>query len=111
MVANRIVPLEVDEVRVTTVVDNSIDLLLVSDAVAQRYPTSSKWLPIVSALPNPIGRDHPVAEYGFSALINVSRGDSSSTVLFDTGVSQRGLLHNIDALDIDLKDIQALILS
>ncbi len=111
MVANRILPLEVDEVRVTTVVDNCIDMLLVSDAVAQRYPTSSKWLPLLSALPNPIGRDHPVAEHGFSALINVSRGSSGSTVLFDTGVSQRGLLHNIDALDIDLAEIQALVLS
>lgn len=111
MTANRIVPIEADQVRVTTVVDNSIDMLLVSDAVAQRYPTSSKWLPIVSALPNPFGRDHPVAEHGFSALINVSRGGSSSTVLFDTGVSQRSLLRNIDALEIDLVEVQALILS
>ena len=111
MDASRLVPLEVDEVRITTVVDNSIDMLMASDDVAQRYILGPKWLPIVSALPNPLGRGHPIAEHGFSALIKVHRGTQSSTVLFDTGVSQRGLLHNIDALEIDLAEVQAVVLS
>jgi 7,8-dihydropterin-6-yl-methyl-4-(beta-D-ribofuranosyl)aminobenzene 5'-phosphate synthase len=52
-----------------------------------------------------------MAEHGFSALITVKQGDNSGAVLFDTGVTRKGLLHNLDALEIDAKDIQAIVLS
>src|SRR5262249_30507397 len=53
----------------------------------------------------------PLAEHGFSALIRVKRGEKSGTVLFDTGVSRRGILYNLDALEVDAADIQAIVLS
>ena len=46
--ASYIAPIEVDEVRVTTVVDNTIDVLMVSTDVAERYMLGPKWLSIVS---------------------------------------------------------------
>lgn len=111
MTGSLVTPMEVDEVRVTTVVDNTIDVLMASTDVAQRYILGPKWLPIVSALANPLERLRLVAEHGFSGLIQVKRGEVTSTVLFDTGVSKAGLLNNMDALEIRAADLQAIILS
>jgi 7,8-dihydropterin-6-yl-methyl-4-(beta-D-ribofuranosyl)aminobenzene 5'-phosphate synthase len=81
--------------------DNSIDVLMASTDVARRFPLG----------PNPFERPQPMAEHGFSALIRVKQGEKSGTVLFDTGVSRRGILHNLDALEVDAADIQAIVLS
>src|SRR5215470_11921319 len=61
--------------------------------------------------PNPYEHPQPIAEHGFSALIEVSRGDKAGTVLFDTGVSRKGILYNMDAMEIAAQDIQAIVLS
>ena len=106
-----VTPVEVDEVRVTIVVDNTIDVLMASSEVAERYILGPKWLPIVSALTNPLERQRAIAEHGFSALIKVKRGEATSTVLFDTGVSKAGLLNNMDVLEIKASDLHAIILS
>jgi 7,8-dihydropterin-6-yl-methyl-4-(beta-D-ribofuranosyl)aminobenzene 5'-phosphate synthase len=92
---------EVDGVQVTLVMDNTIDALMASTDVARRLPLG----------PNPFERPQPMAEHGFSALIRVKQGEKSGTVLFDTGVSRRGILHNLDALELDAADIQAIVLS
>lgn len=101
MVQKTIAPAEVDSVDILLVMDNSIDLLLPSSDVVQRYLLG----------PNPFERSIPFAEHGFSALIRVKQGDKSGTVLFDTGVSRKGILYNLDALEINARDIQAIILS
>jgi 7,8-dihydropterin-6-yl-methyl-4-(beta-D-ribofuranosyl)aminobenzene 5'-phosphate synthase len=95
-------PLSVaDAVRITIVSDNSIDLLMSGSEVACRLPLG----------PNPFDRPLPIAEHGFSVLIEVSRGDERDRVLFDTGVSQAGFLYNLDALEIDLGGIGAIVVS
>lgn len=81
--------------------DNAIDLLMVGSEVAHRLPLG----------PNPFERPQPIAEHGFSALIVVTQGDRTGTVLFDTGISRTGILHNLDAMEINAQDIQAIILS
>ncbi len=85
---------EVDEVRITVIMDNVIDVLMAGNEVAQRFALAADAF------------DHaqPIAQHGFSVLLNLRQGDRSSTVLFDTGVSREGLLHNIDALQINLAD-------
>jgi 7,8-dihydropterin-6-yl-methyl-4-(beta-D-ribofuranosyl)aminobenzene 5'-phosphate synthase len=93
--------LAADAVRITIVTDNSIDVLMAGTAVAHRLPLG----------PNVFERPLPIAEHGFSVLIEVRRGERRGTVLFDTGVSRAGLLHNLDALEIDLADIGAIVLS
>ncbi len=55
MTQSYIIPAEVDEVRVTTVVDNTIDVLMASTDVAERYMLGPKWLPTVS--PNSVGTE------------------------------------------------------
>ena len=92
---------EVDEAQVTLVMDNSIDVLMASTEVAKRF----------SRGPNPFDRPQPIAEHGFSALIRVKKGGKNGTVLLDTGTSRKGILHNLDALEISAADIQAIILS
>jgi len=93
---------EVDELRLTIITDNTIDLTLPDSSVAKRLP-----------LPTEIRLDvqPPVAEHGFSVLLDVHRGDHSAKVLFDTGISQRGFLHNLDALEICAPEVQAVVLS
>jgi 7,8-dihydropterin-6-yl-methyl-4-(beta-D-ribofuranosyl)aminobenzene 5'-phosphate synthase len=93
--------LPVDHVEIMIILDNSIDVLMTSTDVAKR----------VRLGPHPFDRPHPVAEHGFSVLIKVKRGNTSRTVLFDTGISPRNLLYNVDALEIKLSDIQSVILS
>jgi 7,8-dihydropterin-6-yl-methyl-4-(beta-D-ribofuranosyl)aminobenzene 5'-phosphate synthase len=101
IMAQTITPLAVDRATVSVIVDNSIDLLMAGTEVARRLPLG----------PNPFERSLPTAEHGFSVLVRVKRDDKEGQVLFDTGLSRRGLLYNIDALEIDLADVQAIVLS
>jgi 7,8-dihydropterin-6-yl-methyl-4-(beta-D-ribofuranosyl)aminobenzene 5'-phosphate synthase len=96
---------EVDAVEVMIVQDNSLDILLPTTKVAQR---------LLSRLgPNPFDRAEslPFAEHGVSIALSFRKADKSGTVLFDTGTSRRGLLNNIDALEIDPKGLNAIVLS
>ena len=93
--------LPVDHVEIMIIMDNSIDELMTSTDVAKRIRLG----------PHPFDRPHPVAQHGFSVLIRVKRGDTSGTVLFDTGLNPRNFLYNVDALEIKLSDIQSVILS
>jgi len=92
---------EVDEVQITIIMDNSIDVLMAGSDVVRRYPLRSDLFE----------QAQPMAEHGFSALIRVKRGEKTGTVLFDMGVSPNGILHNMDALEIRPGEMQAIILS
>jgi 7,8-dihydropterin-6-yl-methyl-4-(beta-D-ribofuranosyl)aminobenzene 5'-phosphate synthase len=92
---------EVDEVKVTLAMDNSIDILMAGSDVARRFPLRKDLF----------GQRQPMAEHGFSAMIQVRRGQANGTVMFDTGVTRAGPLHNLDALEIETRDIQVIILS
>jgi 7,8-dihydropterin-6-yl-methyl-4-(beta-D-ribofuranosyl)aminobenzene 5'-phosphate synthase len=92
---------EVDEAKITILMDNSIDLLMANTEVAQRLPLG----------PNPFDRPLPMAEHGFSVSITVRQGEKRGAVLFDTGVSRKGILYNLDALELNASDLQAIILS
>jgi len=92
---------EVDEVKVAIVMDNSIDLLMASTEIARRFPLGT----------NPFDRPLPMAEHGFSVLVDVRQGEKHGTILFDTGVSRKGILYNLDAMELKADDIQAVVLS
>jgi 7,8-dihydropterin-6-yl-methyl-4-(beta-D-ribofuranosyl)aminobenzene 5'-phosphate synthase len=105
----------VDEVTVTTLVDNTFDALLVSSGLVSsgeviRPPTG---VGMVSAAAFTDGRTSAGlrAEHGFSALVTVRRGTTRSTLLFDTGVSPDGMAVNIERLGIDVGDLQGVVLS
>ena len=97
-----IIPLpEVDEVVITTIVDNTIDIGMAGSDLARRLPLSTRL--VESGL--------PIAEHGLSLLVSVRSGDRRNVVLFDTGVSPRGILYNLDALQVRASEIQAIVLS
>lgn len=52
-----------------------------------------------------------LAEHGFSALVTVTTGSESRSILFDFGFSEHGAAYNADALDADLSNVEALVLS
>ncbi len=81
----------VDGVEITTIMDNSLDLLISSTPVARRFP-----------LPH-YGFTRPQlrAEHGVSLLITVIDQGRRETILFDTGVTPDGALHNLEVLGFD----------
>ena len=102
---------EVDEVSVITLVDNVFDGLLASGGAVTRPALGS-----TGHVPAPqftAGETAPGlrAEHGFSALVTVRRGDQSTTLLFDTGVSPDGLAVNARSLGLALDDVQGVVLS
>lgn len=91
----------VDGVEITTIMDNSFDLLMASTAVAHRFPTQK----------DTFTRPQLRAEHGVSTLITVINQGRRETILFDTGVSPDGALHNIDVLGVKLSEVQAIVIS
>jgi 7,8-dihydropterin-6-yl-methyl-4-(beta-D-ribofuranosyl)aminobenzene 5'-phosphate synthase len=99
----------VDEVVVTTLVDNVYDALLVGGDGVRRPDVRT----LVEAAQFDGGRTAPGlrAEHGFSALVTVRRGGTTTTLLFDTGVSPDGMTTNAQRLGVDLASVQGVVLS
>lgn len=105
----------VDGVHVTTLVDNSSDMLLPDEGLVRRWgPSGSAGpLPIVPAELTAGGTTLDVlrAEHGFSALIEVQAGGRARRVLFDAGVTPDGLVANLDRLALAPDTFEAIVLS
>jgi 7,8-dihydropterin-6-yl-methyl-4-(beta-D-ribofuranosyl)aminobenzene 5'-phosphate synthase len=101
----------VDEVLITTLVDNSYDALMADSGAAHRTPFAR--IPEVAAPQFVGGQTVPglVAEHGFSALVTTRRGAITHTVLFDTGVSPDGMATNLERLGLDVGAIEVVVLS
>jgi 7,8-dihydropterin-6-yl-methyl-4-(beta-D-ribofuranosyl)aminobenzene 5'-phosphate synthase len=111
-----VLPLEpVDELSVLTVCDNSVDLLLPDEGPATRLSLAAagRDAPVLAAplLQDGTARDSPVAQHGFSALVEIRKGDQVRRLLFDTGVSPSGCAENLRRLGRDLSGIEAIICS
>lgn len=100
----------VDEVAVTTLVDNVYDALLPDDGWATRVSFGADYAeaPQFDEGRTAVGLR---AEHGFSALVTVRRGATTTSLLFDTGLSPDAMVVNADRLGVDLLEIQAVILS
>jgi 7,8-dihydropterin-6-yl-methyl-4-(beta-D-ribofuranosyl)aminobenzene 5'-phosphate synthase len=94
---------EIDHLSVTILMDNYTDRLLPSFLPAIRAPMimHGRFLPA------------PIAEYGFSTILDIKYNDDKkkNIFLFDTGVSENGIIFNADIFGIDLNNIEAIILS
>jgi 7,8-dihydropterin-6-yl-methyl-4-(beta-D-ribofuranosyl)aminobenzene 5'-phosphate synthase len=100
-----------DSVEILALMDNSSDLLLRSEERAARaaFADGSRVeapLMLDATLPR-----YLVGEHGFSALVSVTKGGRTRRVMFDAGLSIDGLAHNLDVLQIDLAEIEAIVLS
>lgn len=100
----------VDEITITTLVDNTYDALLASDSRVTRTPFTAG----IAAAPQ-FESGHTtiglMAEHGFSALVTVRRAATTTTLLFDTGLSPEAMVTNSDRLGVDLTAIRAIVLS
>jgi 7,8-dihydropterin-6-yl-methyl-4-(beta-D-ribofuranosyl)aminobenzene 5'-phosphate synthase len=101
---------EVDEVAVTTMVDNTFDVLLASADGVSRTSSGAGRVP-ARQFADGEAIAGLRAEHGFSALITVRSGSSSSTLLFDTGASPDALAVNAGRLGIDVGALQGVVLS
>jgi 7,8-dihydropterin-6-yl-methyl-4-(beta-D-ribofuranosyl)aminobenzene 5'-phosphate synthase len=101
---------EADEVTVTTMVDNIFDALL---APASGVTRVSMGAGRVAARQFEGGEAVAGlrAEHGFSALVTVRSGTTSSTLLFDAGASPDALAVNAERLGIDVGALQGVVLS
>jgi 7,8-dihydropterin-6-yl-methyl-4-(beta-D-ribofuranosyl)aminobenzene 5'-phosphate synthase len=100
----------VDEVRITTLIDNIYDALLAGDERTRRAPfgVGTALAPQFEGGRTAVGL---VAEHGFSALVTVRRGDTTTSLLFDAGMSPDALVTNADRLGVDLSAVQGIVLS
>ncbi len=110
-----VLPLEpVDEVSVLTVCDNTVDMLLPDQGPATRLSMAMlRDGPKVAAPTLRGGKtvDAPLAQHGFSALVEVRKGDRVHRLLFDTGVTPTGCVDNLRRLGRDPADIEAIVCS
>ncbi|HEY9385988.1 MAG TPA: MBL fold metallo-hydrolase [Nitrososphaeraceae archaeon] len=55
----------------------------------------------------------PIAEHGFSTLIDIGgdKKENNHIYLFDTGVSENGVIYNVDIFGVDLRNVETIILS
>lgn len=105
----------VDAVAVTTVIDNSSDVLMADADVVRR------WRPVgavgtTPTVPSLIVEDGETvdflrAEHGFSALVEVRAADRMHRVLFDAGVTPNGVIDNLDRLGVAPDTFETIVLS
>jgi 7,8-dihydropterin-6-yl-methyl-4-(beta-D-ribofuranosyl)aminobenzene 5'-phosphate synthase len=100
----------VDEIVISTLVDNVYDALLTSDERTTRAPfrAGTARAPQFETGSTNVGL---LAEHGFSALVSVRRGPTTTSLLFDTGLSPDAMVTNADRLGVDLSQIEAVVLS
>ena len=111
-----VLPLEpVDELSVLTVCDNTVDILLPDEGPAKRLPLAAmaRQAPPLEA-PTILGgkaADVPLAQHGFSALVEVRKGGRVRRLLFDTGMTPDGCAGNLRRLGQDPAGIEAIVCS
>ena len=90
----------VDRVSVTTVVDNSVDILRPDEKVARRWsvPRARKIADLR-------------AEHGLAHHVEVTRGRETARIAFDFGLTTEAMTHNFRELGLDAGAIDALALS
>jgi len=106
----------VDRVEVLTVIDNVMDVLLPSTAVAKRMGTAAREGQVLPRLEAPLleegyAADSPFAEHGLSFLVTVFVDEQRHSLLLDTGATVGGVVHNLRALGVNPQEIEAIVLS
>ena len=110
-----VLPLEpVDELSVLTICDNVTDMLLPDQGPAKRLPLAGMARAPILEAPTILGgkaADVPLAQHGFSALVEVRKGGRVRRLLFDTGLTPDGCAGNLRRLGEDPADIEAIVCS
>jgi 7,8-dihydropterin-6-yl-methyl-4-(beta-D-ribofuranosyl)aminobenzene 5'-phosphate synthase len=97
---------KVDAVELVSLVDNSADFQTANEK--KQVQSFRQWTKRSAPKKN---AELPVAEHGFSMLVQIIVDGEMHTVLFDTGISRRGVIENASRMGLDLKDVEAIVLS
>ena len=100
----------VDSVEIVTLVDNVFDALLTGDERVRRlsFGAGEVAAPQFEGGRTTVGL---MAEHGFSALVTVTRGGRSTSLLFDTGLSPDAMVTNAERMGLGLGDLNCVVLS
>jgi 7,8-dihydropterin-6-yl-methyl-4-(beta-D-ribofuranosyl)aminobenzene 5'-phosphate synthase len=101
----------VDQVTITTLVDNVTDLLAVDAGPARRPFIGDAVRGPSTLFEEGWAYEGLIAEHGFSALVTVTAGGARHQILFDAGLSPDALVTNMRRLGIDPGGIEAVVLS
>lgn len=93
---------EVDRIEIISLMDNYVDILLRSNNMVTR-PFLRKG--------DEISKDTIIAEHGLSLLVKIYKAEESHCILFDTGHTEIGVPHNLEKLNINIDNIEAIVLS
>jgi 7,8-dihydropterin-6-yl-methyl-4-(beta-D-ribofuranosyl)aminobenzene 5'-phosphate synthase len=102
----------VRRVHITTLIDNTVDVLA-ADAGPARRRVLPDWPRLAAPVhQDDLGVDGPLAEHGFSALVEVELEDGGvHRLLFDTGVSPDGMVENMRRLEVAPDTVEAVVCS
>jgi 7,8-dihydropterin-6-yl-methyl-4-(beta-D-ribofuranosyl)aminobenzene 5'-phosphate synthase len=107
------IPLQpVEAVTITILVENLFNIFMPDQGPATRSaPGSTTGRLDAAMMLDRVVPDQLVAEHGFSVLLEVTRGEGTHQLLFDLGVTPHGMVENMRRLDIDPKDVEAVVCS
>ena len=92
-----------DSIQLITLADNYVNGFLASTQIARR--------PRLDAVSGEVPGRPMLAEFGWSVLVKISGRGRTHSILFDTGLGKEALLRNASILKVDLKEVEALIVS
>jgi 7,8-dihydropterin-6-yl-methyl-4-(beta-D-ribofuranosyl)aminobenzene 5'-phosphate synthase len=108
---SEVIPLTpVDKVEITTLCENLVDSMAPGGGVVERLRAKGGGA-VVSKLLADERKDQLVGAHGLGVLVRLTRGDITRTLLFDTGGSPEGLLHNLDCLELRPNEFSCIVLS
>lgn len=107
------IPLQpVEAVTITILVENLFNIFMPDQGPAARSgPGSTTGRLDAAMMIDRFVPDQLVAEHGFSVLLEVTLAERTHRLLFDLGVTPNGMVENMRRLDIDPKDVEAIICS
>jgi len=104
----------VDAVTLTTLVDNTSDLLLAGQGPVTRaglLAAANAPRLATSVLDTGETYDIPLAQHGFAMLVTVTRSGTDHHLLFDAGMTPDGLVDNMRRLGLSPADVELVVLS
>jgi len=99
----------VDRVEITTLYENLVDMTMPGGGPVKRL--APKVGKVVSTLLAEEKGIPFVGGHGLSMLVQLLRNGITRSLLFDTGGSPDGLVHNLDCLELDPRDWNCIVLS
>lgn len=98
----KIKPLPLEKIEILTLQDNYIEVTAMDNSEIVKRATAVSE----NKIRRSIG-----AEHGFSAVVKTTGGSGTRTLLFDFGFSDSGAAENAKVLGVDMKEVEAMVLS